>query len=273
MPFPSLSRATTPAAGAAAAAPAAERAAAPDSYSTGPSEPGALHATPRELIADVIGWDVITWSRALDFWQRHATIDLTRSRALEVGAGTSGGLSLWLALQGCEVTCTTMGGVGETVRALHRRYGVAHRVRYASLDALELREQEAYDVVAFKSVLGGIGTGGHFERQRQATARVHAALRPGGHLLFAENLAGTRAHAAFRARYGAGKDCWRYVTLDDMRELLAPFAMVRYTTAGFFGAWGLTDGQRRASGAIDRFLCRWLVPSAWQYVMVGVATK
>jgi hypothetical protein len=236
-------------------------------------ETQALHATPREMLCDVLGWDVITWASSLDHWQRYASVDLTRSRALEVGAGESGGLSLWLALQGCDVTCTTIGGVGERVRALHRRYGVAHRVRYASLDALDLAEREAYDVIAFKSVLGGIGTGGRFDRQQLAMTRLHAALKRGGNLLFAENLAATRAHAAWRSRYGAGKDQWRYVTAQDMNMLLKPFSQARYRTSGFLGTWGASETQQRVSGAVDAFLCRWLVPSAWQYVLIGVAIK
>jgi len=234
---------------------------------------GALDATPHDLLVDVLGWDVVTWSRALAWWQQHTTVDLTRSRALEIGAGESGGLSLWLALQGCDVLCTTPGNVSERVRARHRRYGVGHRIRYASLDALDLTDEQAFDVIAFKSVLGGIGTGGKVERQHQTMTRLHGALACGGNLLFAENLAGTRAHAALRSRFGAGKDLWQYPTLREMDRLLAPFSVVHATTAGFAGAWGMNDTQRRLSGAVDAFLCRWLVPASWQYVMLGVAIR
>ncbi len=239
----------------------------------GLADRGAVDATPHELLVDVFGWDVITWSAALAHWQRYTTVDLTSSRALEIGAGESGGLSLWLALQGCDVLCTTPGSVCERVRAMHRRYGVGHRIRYASLDALDLPESPAFDVIAFKSVLGGIGTGGKFERQRQAIARLHSSLNRGGNLLFAENLAATRAHAALRSRFGAGKDLWRYPTLREMDRLLEPFAKVHADTAGFVGSWGINDTQRRVSGAVDAFLCRWLVPASWQYVMLGVAIK
>ena len=234
---------------------------------------GTPHVMQGDLLRDVLGWDVITWSPTIDYWQRAATIDFAHSRALEVGAGDSGGLSLWLALQGCDVLCTTPGGVSDRVRAVHQRYGVAERIRYQSLDVLELPEHEAFDVIAFKSVLGGIGTGGSFERQRQALMRLHDALKQGGNLLFAENLAGTRAHSAFRSRFGAGKDRWRYPTIPEMDMLLQPFDSVRYTTAGFLGTWGATEAQRRMMGAVDAFLCRWVVPSSWQYVIAGVAIK
>jgi SAM-dependent methyltransferase len=234
---------------------------------------GALHATPRDLLSDIFGWDVTTWSPSLEHWQRHATVDFTRSTALEIGAGQSGGVSLWLALQGCEVVCSTLGDVPASVRALHHRYGVAHRVRYASLDVLDLSEHNAYDVIAFKSVLGGIGANGRADLQARAITRLHAALKPGGNLLFAENLAATRVHAALRRRFGAGKDGWRYLTVREMAQLLRPFAAVHYRTAGFLGAWGSSEMQLQTSGALDAFLCRWLVPASWQYVLMGVAIK
>jgi hypothetical protein len=234
---------------------------------------GALHATPRDLLSDIFGWDVVTWSPSLEHWQRHATVDFTRSNALEIGAGQSGGVSLWLALQGCDVTCSTFGEVPPRVRALHGRYGVAHRVRYTSLDVLELCEQNTYDVIAFKSVLGGIGANDRADLQARAIARIHAALKPGGNLLFAENLAATRVHATLRRRFGAGKDGWRYLTMREMLQLMRPFASVHYRTAGFLGAWGSSEIQLRTSGALDGFLCRWLVPASWQYVVMGVAIK
>jgi hypothetical protein len=234
---------------------------------------GALHATPRDLLSDIFGWDVVTWSSSLEHWQRHATVDFTRSTALEVGAGQSGGVSLWLALQGCEVVCSTLGDVPAQVRALHRRYGVAHRVRYANLDVLDLCESNTYDVIAFKSVLGGIGANGRADLQARAIARLHAALKPGGNLLFAENLAATRVHAAWRSRFGAGKDGWRYLTVREMERMLRPFAAVHYRTAGFFGAWGSSETQMAMSGALDEFVCRWLVPASWQYVLMGTAIK
>jgi SAM-dependent methyltransferase len=234
---------------------------------------GALQATPRDLLSDIFGWDVITWSSSLEHWQRHATVDFTRSTALEIGAGQSGGVSLWLALQGCEVVCSTLGEVPPGVRALHRRYGVAHRVRYASLDVLDLPDRDAYDVIAFKSVLGGIGANGRADLQAYAIERLYAALKPGGNLLFAENLAATRVHAALRARFGAGKDGWRYVTVREMEQLLRPFTAVHHRTTGFVGARGASETQMRMSGAVDRFLCRWLVPASWQYVLMGTAIK
>jgi hypothetical protein len=232
------------------------------------------HSPPHfDLLRDVLAWDIATWSPLLSFWRQHATVDFATCQALEVGAGESGGLSLWLALRGATVTCTSYGGVGDRVRLLHRRYGVEHRIVYAGLDALALDERERFDVIAFKSLLGGIGTADRIDRQRNAMARFHRALRPGANLLFAENLSSTRVHAALRSRYGAGKDRWRYPTVPEMDEWLAPYSHVRCATAGFLGTWGSHDAVRRMSGAVDAWLCRRVIPSDWQYAMFGVAVK
>jgi hypothetical protein len=230
-----------------------------------------LHASPGELLHDVLGWDP-TWAPALTFWQRWTTVDLTSSTALEIGAGQSGGLSLWLALQGCEVICSTPGGVPSAVREHHRRYGVSHRIRYESLDALELAEREAFDVVAFKSVLASVGDGRR-AMKREAVDRLHRALKISGNLLFAEPIAATRAHALFRATSRAGCLERHRPSIEEMLGLLQPFGPVQYRTAGFFGAYGRNRVQQRVSAALDGFLCRWVVPAAWQHVMVGIAVK
>ena len=119
-------------------------------------------------------------------------------------------------------------------------------------------EREAFDVIAFKSILGGIGANDHVERQRDAIERLHAALKPGGNLLFAENVAATRIHAAVRARFGAGKDGWRYPTMRELSALLRPFASVHGRTAGFLGTWGI----ERSAAARERRGRRVPVPVA-----------
>ena len=84
---------------------------------------------------------------SLEHWQRYATVDLTRSTALEVGAGQSGGLSLWLALQGCDVVCSTLGDVSparaRAAPALRRR---ASRALREPRRARRSHEREAFDV-------------------------------------------------------------------------------------------------------------------------------
>jgi hypothetical protein len=48
----------------------------------------------KEIIGDIVQWDVKSWSRALDYWE--SNIDWSKiQNGLELG-GREGGLSLWL---------------------------------------------------------------------------------------------------------------------------------------------------------------------------------
>jgi len=58
-------------------------------------------------IDDIIGWDVINWSVALDYWKEHTVQDLATSSAMEIGCG-HGGLSLWAVSNGMKVLCTDL---------------------------------------------------------------------------------------------------------------------------------------------------------------------
>ncbi len=94
---------------------------------------GALRATPRDLLDDIFGWDVITLAAALRALAalrhggphpQHAALEVgSRGRAAACRCGSRCKAATWCARHWA--TCPPR------VRALHRRYGVAHRVRYA----------------------------------------------------------------------------------------------------------------------------------------------
>jgi SAM-dependent methyltransferase len=225
-----------------------------------------------ELIRDAIGWDIVTWSRAIPFWQHHLGSDLSGMKALEIGAGNhNGGISLWLASLGAEVVSSNYEEVSLTVKQFHRKHGVQERIRYEKLDAKTLPYRDSFDVVAFKSVLGRIGAAGISEEQRAVTRFVEA-LREGGTLIFAENLSGTRVHAMLRSRFGAGKRGWRYPGLSEIHSLLAPFDGLDVMTTGFLAAFGPAEWQKSVLGRIDSVL-EPLIPESWRYVVIGVARK
>ena len=225
------------------------------------------------LLADVVGWDVGTWSSAVRHWEsvlapRGGPLD-----CLEVGAGP-GGPSLWLALAGHRVTCSNLDHTETQARPLHERYGIADRVTYRDLDVQALPFHEEFDVAVFKSVLGGIPDGGQAE-QRLAIENLHAALRPGGLLLFAENLRGTPVHrlarsAAYRRR---GVPQWRYLSLSELREHLRDFELVQLHTTGVLALFGPTETSRRALSRVDRVLGNRLMPARGHYVVYGSALK
>jgi hypothetical protein len=102
---------------------------------------------------------------------------------------------------------------------------------------------------------------------------MHAALRPGGVLLFAENLVASPIHRHLRRRFVAWGDRWRYVTIEEMNAFLGPFSTVRERTFGFAGAFGRTERQRSSLATVDATGLDRIVPAQWRYIIAGVATK
>lgn len=219
--------------------------------------------------SDAIAWDVANWSRALRYWEREAALSDAPLKCLEVGA-QGGGLSVWLALRGHAVVCSDFQKLPLGAKTLAERHHVKHRIRFEDIDATRIPYESTFDIIAFKSILGGIGLDGAIERQRAAVASMYRALRPGGRLLFAENLTASPLHALFRRRYRRWGARWRYVTIDEMRSFLNPFSRVRLDSSGFFGAFGRSEQQRQVLSVLDRVT---IVPAAWHYIVYGVATK
>jgi SAM-dependent methyltransferase len=219
----------------------------------------------------IVEWDVANWSAALDYWPRHSSLALPACAVLEIGS-RNGGLSLWLALSGARVVCSDLDGPTAAAFRKHEQYGVSASIEYARIDALDL-PTSAFDLVVFKSVLGGIGSGGQRERQRRAVQQMHDALKPGGELWFAENLTASPLHRALRTRCTAWGSRWRYVSVAELEQFLTPFASVRWRTMGVAGAFGRSERQRAVLGALDRWLLNALVPASWRYIAIGVARK
>ena len=220
------------------------------------------------LMHDIVSWDVRTWSTAVLFWQK--VLPQGRPlRCLEIGAGP-GGPSLWLALHGHEVLCTNWQATETQARPLHERYGVSG-ISYQDVDATQIPFENEFDVVVFKSVIGGVGTKA---AQDAAMRGIYRALKPGGTLIFAENLRGTVLHRLARAiAYKVRGTSWRYVTVKELQPHLAQYASHDIRTTGFLSMFGLREGQRDALAAADDAVFNRVVPTPWHYVSYGTATK
>ncbi|MGO5115138.1 class I SAM-dependent methyltransferase [Candidatus Avoscillospira sp. LCP25S3_F1] len=212
-------------------------------------------AIDEKLIAAAVEWDVINWSRAVRFWDIESKLKgIQKPLCLDIGA-RDGGLSLLFASCGCDVNCTDLINPMKSASVLHREYGVDHRVSYHALNALELCEESKYDIICFKSVLGGVGANDNYAAQKKMMDNIYRALKPGGWLFCAENLAATAVHQFLRRRFNAWS-YWRYVTVKEMLDFCTPFHNVSYQCYGLLGAVGQTNEQRNFLARIDSKLDR-----------------
>jgi SAM-dependent methyltransferase len=168
------------------------------------------------------------------------------------------------------VICSDRAEPGDTAKELHRSWGVADRIEYQVIDAVHIPYEERFDIIVFKSVLGGIWAYRGTEVAHEVIRQIHKALKPNGTLLFAENLRASSLHMAFRKKFADRR--WHYPTLQQMVDLLKPYSNVEYRLAGFLGMFGPTGGWRNGLGHVDHAIAP-LTPDRWRYVMAGVAQK
>jgi SAM-dependent methyltransferase len=221
-------------------------------------------------LADVIGWDIVNWSRAFDFWSGCERVQRPGADCLELGCGKLSSLGLWLAMRGHRVVCSDLGGVSEGIKEMHRRHGVAQRIEYTDVDACATGYREAFDIIVFKSMLGGIAA--NAADAQRVVSGVYDALKPGGVLLMAENMRATPLHSLGRARFGAGKLGWRYFSAEEIGDIVGCFGSFEMTSFGFLGCFGRSESQRALLGRVDRSFDR-LLPRRWHYVGAVIARK
>ena len=224
-------------------------------------------------VADIVGWDIVNWSRALRFWATHLDRARESASCLELGCGAKGSLSLWLALRGNRVVCSDFGGVPDATRRTHERYGISNLVEYADIDARGMTFAAEFDVVVFKSMLGGISQDVQGADAKHIVRNVYQALRPGGVLLLAENLKSTALHAFLRKRFAAGAKGWRYFTRGELESTLTQFRSFEATTFGCLGCFGRSEKQRRILGRFDERVLDGIVPPTWHYIAAIAARK
>lgn len=225
----------------------------------------------KELIADVIQWDVKSWKKTLLYWEQ--AVDWSKvGSALELG-GRQGGLSLWLALKGIPVVCSDLTHTEETARPLHEKYDVGNLITYENIDASAIPYENRFDVIVFKSIIGGIGRSDNLQAQEQVFREIRKALKPGGKLLFAENLVGSALHGKVRKRFVDWGNQWRYVSLDEMKTFLAPYSDYEIRTSGVLATFGRSERQRDMLAVIDNSFLNALTPDKWKYICYGIAEK
>jgi len=225
----------------------------------------------KELRKDIIQWDVKSWSIALSYWEDNIEWDNIQ-KGLELG-GREGGLSLWLALKGKTTLCSDLKDVKITAEPVHLRHGVTSFIDYQDIDASNIPYENHFDLIVFKSIIGGIGRNDNYEIQQKVFKEIHKALKPGGKLLFAENLIASPFHQQLRKRFVNWGSSWRYVSLPEMEELLQDFSYAQIKTTGVLGTFGRNESQRNFLSTIDQVLFNRVFPDSWKYIGYGMAAK
>lgn len=219
-------------------------------------------------LKDIFQWEVRSWSRALPVWTKHLPVHRPAT-ALGIGE-REGGLSLWLASNGIDVVCTDLREFPKATEALHERHGVRDRITYQQADATALPFADgSFDIVFFKSVIGALGSK---EQQLKAIHEMHRVLRPGGVLLFAENLHGTALHGLLRKRFVSWSSYWRYLDPVADRDLFARFAQMDAGTTGLFANLGRTEVQRDILARLDSVLLSMVLQQS-RTIWYGAAIK
>ncbi len=224
----------------------------------------------KELLNDILQWDVAGWTPALEFWEQKIPKDKGKLKCLELGC-REGGLSLWLALKGHEVNASDLDDTSSVAQPLHLKYKLQN-VSYHNIDATSIPFENYFDVIIFKSILGGIGRMG-IEKQEETIRQIYKALKPGGILLFAENLRATLLHEFFRKNFTRWGKEWRYISLDEMKKFLSIFNASEIKTTGFTSVFGRNENQKSFLNKIDRSVFNKIVPASWKYISYGIARK
>lgn len=222
----------------------------------------------QELLSDIIQWDIENWSKALPFWEPF----LPAGDSLKVGAfgEREGGLSLWLAQKGFSIECSDFNADMAPAKELHQKYNVDHLVNYSKQDITKTTFDDAYfDVVLFKSVIGALSTK---ERQEAAFNELYRMLKPGGLLIFAENTEATKMHQKARKKFNNWGDRWRYIQIDETKEMLSQFSEVNFKSQGLMATFGRSEKQRRTITKMGKPISK-IVPDNWNYILFGACVK
>jgi SAM-dependent methyltransferase len=224
----------------------------------------------KEFINDILQWDVKSWSKALYYWESEVDWSVV-TNCLELGA-REGGLSLWLASKQKMVVCSDLENVAQTSNPLHTKYSVESYITYQNINATDIPFENYFDVIVFKSIIGGIGRKDSKQLQQQVFDQIYKALKPGGKLLFAENLIASPLHKKVRS-LNEWSNYWNYLSLEDLHHFLTKFSSFEIKTNGVIGTFGRTEKQRRILATMDDLIFNKIIPSRWKYIAYGVAQK
>jgi SAM-dependent methyltransferase len=206
----------------------------------------------QDLLSDCIEWDVVNWSKALKFWEDNFELSNRNLLCLELG-GRRGGLSLWLASKGNKVICSDIENPRIIAEPIHKKYSLNGEIEYQQIDAQSIPYKNHFDIIIFKSILGGISRGGDHVKVK-VLKEIYSSLKTNGRLLFAENLSASKMHSFLRKKLRRWGPSWNYLQIKEIEQLFNKFDSLQYETAGFLGAFGRNEFQKKVLGRLDTSL-------------------
>lgn len=228
-------------------------------------------------VKDIIEWDILNWSQIIPQWTPIIESMPKDSKVLAVGE-RDGGLSLWLALLGFDVTCTDRVGPTQEAGKLHKKYGVEDKVSYKELDIVNCDwDGEQYDIILIKSVIGGVmavygdKTTRNFDTQKKAVANMYHLLKPGGVLLSVENMKGNSLLHLMRKVTGKAGG-WRHFTWQEIKELYGSFDEVKTKTFGVLPTLFSNNAINKINFSLNKYLLD-ILPPQTKYVAITTARK
>lgn len=220
---------------------------------------------------DILQWDVKSWQVALLYWDKAINWNKVKI-ALELG-GRQGGLSLWLALKGIETICSDLNNSKVSAQPLHSGYNINSLIKYEDIDAANIPYENHFDVIIFKSIIGGIGRNGNIKQQEKVFHQVYEALKPGGKLLFAENLIASPLHQFARKKFVRWGNSWRYISIEELKRFLSVYSSYVIKTTGVLAVFGRNEKQQNFLASVDSLLLNKVCPENWKYIAYGMAEK
>ena len=73
----------------------------------------------KQLINDIIGWDIKNWGKSISFFENNIDFSGTK-KALELGCGFYGGYSLYFSSKGIKTICSNNDGNFEHTKKIHK---------------------------------------------------------------------------------------------------------------------------------------------------------
>ena len=223
-----------------------------------------------QQLSNYIEWDIVNWGKFLKFIEDN-DINFKGKNVLEIGS-RNGGLSLYCANKGAFVVCSDLNGPTVNASKLHEVNGVTDLIEYKAIDATNIPHNydNFFDIVIFKSVLGGIGSYNNYTKQQACVDSIYNCLKKNGKVIFAENMHASQLHTFFRkmsAKSGVEfRNRWHYENEQEIFQLFSKFALLGKKYVGFLGCFGRNEWQRNFLGQIDSAVFDLILPDKWRYI-------